>query len=151
MGSLKDQISEDIKTALKQKEETQLKALRLLYAEIKNLEIKKKPDPLKDNDIINLIKKQIKQYKEVIQELVQAGRSNKAEEELTKSEYLKKYLPPELTSEELAQMVNDSILNLKAEGLKDQGLVIKEVQKKAQGRADNVQIAQMTREKLQQL
>ena len=41
MLSLKDQISEDIKTALKQKEETQLQALRLLYAEIKNLEIKK--------------------------------------------------------------------------------------------------------------
>ena len=93
----------------------------------------------------------MKQYKEVVQELVQAGRSNKAEEELTKLEHLKKYLPPELTSEELVQMVNESIANTKAEGLKDQGLVIKEVQKKVQGRADNVQIAQMVREKLQQL
>ena len=92
--NLKDQISEDIKTALKQKEETQLQALRLLYAEIKNLEIKKKPDSLKDSDIIALIKRQVKQYKEVVQELVQAGRSNKAEEELTKLEHLKKYLPP---------------------------------------------------------
>ena len=149
--NLKDQISEDIKTALKQKEETQLQALRLLYAEIKNSEIKKKPDPLKDSDIIALIKRQVKQYKEVVQELVQAGRSKKAEEELTKLEHLKKYLPPELTSEELVQMVNESITNTKAEGLKDQGIVIKEVQKKVQGRADNVQIAQMVREKLQQL
>ena len=149
--NLKDQISEDIKTALKQKEETQLQALRLLYAEIKNLEIKKKPDSLTDSDIIALIKRQVKQYKEVIQELVQAGRSNEAEEELTKLEHLKKYLPPELTSEELVQIVNESILNTKAEGLKDQGLVIKEVQKKVQGRADNVQIAQIVREKLQQL
>ena len=56
-----------------------------------------------------------------------------------------------MTSEELVQMVNESIANTKAEGLKDQGLVIKEVQKKVQGRADNVQIAQMVREKLQQL
>lgn len=149
--SLKDKISEDIKTALKQKKETELKALRLLLSEIKNIEIKKKPNPLKEEDITAAIQKQVKQYKEVIQELVQAKRSKTAEEELTKLECIKQYLPPALSKTELTVIVNESILSTKAGGMEDQGLVIKEVQKRVKGRVDNVQIAQMVREMLQQV
>ena len=149
--SVKDKISEDIKTALKQKEENKLKALKLLLSEIKNFEIKKKPDTLKDEDIMALIQKQVKQYKEAIQELTQANRSKTAEEELIKLEYIKKYLPPALSKKELSVIVNESILSTKAMGLEDQGLVIKDVQKRVKGRADNVQIAQIVREMLQQV
>ena len=146
--SIQEQILKDVKEALKNREDLKLRALRLVQAELKNLEIQKKPTPIEDKDVVDLLRKQIKKYKELIQELVEAGRSAEAEEEITQSEYLKSYLPPEMSSEELKQIIKDSIESLKAKSLKDQGLVIKEVQKRVKGRADNVQIVQLVRQHL---
>ena len=149
--SVKNQILIDLKEALKTRDDIKLRALRLIQAEIKNLEIRKKPNALEEKDIIALIKKQLKQYKEIVEELVIAGRSQEAEEELSQAECLKKYLPPELSEEELNQIIKDSIFAAEAKGLDDQGLVIKEVQKKVEGRADNVLIVQLVRKHLQSL
>jgi len=151
MSDIKDQILEDIKEALRNRDEIKLRALRLIQAEIKNLEIQKRPDPIEKRDVIALINKQLKQYKETIKELVDAGRSQAAEEELAQVECLKEYLPPEINEEELVQIVKDVISSTEPKGLSDQGLVIKEVQKRVDGRADNVRIVQLIRKSLEQL
>ena len=129
---VKENIQSDLKTALKSGQKEKLEALRLLVSEIKNMEIQNNKEPLTDLKILSVINKQIKQYQETVQQLAEAERTADAEIELTKMAYLKAYLPPQLSSEELNIIVSEVILSLKAGGLSDQGPVIREVQKKAE-------------------
>ena len=148
---MKETIQSDLKEALKSGQKEKLEALRLLISAIKNLEIQNNKEPLTNSKILDVINKQIKQYQEEVQQLAEAGRTKDAEIELSKMAYLKAYLPPQLSSEELALIVSEVILSLKASGLSDQGLVIREVQQKVNGRADNVKVAQVVRKQLQRL
>ena len=149
--SLRETIQADIKEALKNKRVKKLEALRLLFSAIKNLEIKKKVAALEDKGVFSVVKRQIKQYEEAAGQFADAERPKDAEMELSKLEFLKKYLPPQLSQEELSIMVSEVIVSLKAKGLSDQGPVIKEVQKKTQGAADNVLVADLVRKQLQQI
>ena len=148
---MKETIQSDLKEALKNGQKEKLEALRLLISAIKNLEIQNNKEPLTNSKILDVINKQIKQYQEEVQQLAEAGRTKDAEIELSKMAYLKAYLPPQLSSEELALIVSEVILSLKASGLSDQGPVIREVQQKVNGRADNVKVAQVVRKQLQRL
>lgn len=148
---VKENIQSDLKQALKSGQKEKLEALRLLTAAIKNLEIQNNKEPLTDSKVLDIINKQIKQYKETITQLAEAGRTESAEIELNKMAFLKAYLPPQLSDEELKLVISEVILALKAKGLSDQGPVIRDVQKKVSGRADNVKVAQMVREQLQRL
>ncbi len=148
---MKETIQSDLKEALKSGQKEKLEALRLLLSAIKNLEIQNNKEPLVESKVLKVINTQIKQYQETVQQLAEAQRTKDAEIELTKIAYLKAYLPPQLSSEELSIIVSEVILSLKASGLSDQGPVIREVQKKVGGRADNVKVAQTVREQLQRL
>lgn len=149
--SLKEKVQEDIKLALKNKNQEDLEALRLLSASIKNEEIKKNKDLLSEMDLLSLLKKQIKMYEETAAQAVEASRKEVAEKELNKVEFLKKYLPPAISEEELLRIVKEIIKTKNPTSLKEQGLIIKEVQNKVKGGADNVLIAKLVREQLQQL
>lgn len=148
---MKETIQSDLKEALKSGQKEKVETLRLLISAIKNLEIQNKKDPLTDAKVLDAVNKQIKQYQEIVQQLAEAERTKDAEIELTKMAYLKAYLPPQLNSEKLRLIVSEVILALKASSLSDQGPVIREVQKKVNGRADNVKVAQAVREQLQRL
>ncbi len=148
---MKETIQSDLKTALKSGQKEKLEALRLLASEIQNLEIQNNKKPLTDAQVLNVVGKQIKQYQETVQQLAEAKRTQDAEVELTKIAYLKAYLPPQLSFEELNIIISEVILSFKAGGLSDQGPVIREVQKRAGGRADNVKVAQAVREQLRRL
>jgi len=100
---------------------------------------------------LDITNKQIKQSQETILQLAEAGRTESAEIESAKVLYLKAYLPPQLNDEELNVIISEVILSLKASGLSEQGPVIREVQKKVSGKADNVKVAQLVREQLQKL
>ena len=149
--SLKEKVQSDIKDALKKNQTPKLEALRLFFSAIKNAEIEKRPKPLEESDLFALLRKQIKIYTEIIEQYADAGQSEKAEVELMKLKFLQEYLPPAPSEKELLRMVDDVILSIKARGPEDQGLVIKEVRKKAGGSADNVQIVRIVRERLQQI
>ena len=148
---IKETIQSDVKQALKSGQKEKVEALRLLVSAIKNWEIQNNKEPVTESKVLDIVNKQIKQYNEAIQQLAEAGRTESAEIELNKVAYLKAYLPPQLNDEELKLVVSEVILALKAKGLSDQGPVIKDVQKKVSGRADNVKVAQMVREQLQRL
>ena len=148
---VKETIQSDMKQALKSGQKEKVEALRLLVSAIKNWEIQNNEEPLTESKVLDIVNKQIKQYSEAIQQLAEAGRTESAEIELNKMTYLKAYLPPQLNDEELKIVVSEVILALKAKGLSDQGPVIRDVQKKVSGRADNVKVAQMVREQLQRL
>ena len=148
---MKETIQSDLKEALKSGQQDRVEALRLLISAIKNVEIQNNKEPLTKSKVLDITNKQIKQYQETIQELAEAGRTESAEVELAKMAYLKAYLPPQLSDEELNIIVSEVILSLKGSGLSDQGPVIREVQKRVSGRADNVKVAQLVREQLQRL
>ena len=152
--SIADQIQAFFKEALKSKDSLKLEAVRLLISEIKNLEIQKKgkkDSVVKDLDVVKVIQKQLKQYKETVQQFVDSGRAGEAEEDLSKMEILKSFLPQSVTDEQLSIIVSEAIVQLKAKGIKDQGIVIREVQSKTMGAVDGVKIVDVVRKQLSQL
>ena len=148
--SLKNKIQADIKEALKEGQKEKLEALRLFQSKIKNAEIEKKTDKLETAALNALLKTHLKQYDEAVRDYVQAGKSEQAEKELLKMEYLKAYLPPPIDDKELSSIISEIIVSKKPKGLEDQGLIIKEVQQQTQGRADNVKIVHLVRQQLKQ-
>lgn len=149
--NLKEKVQKDIKQSLKDKKILELETLRLFFSSMKNLEIEKRTKDLENKDLLDLLKKQIKIYQESSAQLVDAGRREEAEIEITKLEFLKEYLPKELSKERLSILISQVILEKKAKSLKDLGAIIHEVQKKVEGRVDNVLIVQMIKEQLQQI
>ena len=149
--SLSAQIQSDMKEALKNKQPERLEALRLLVSAVNNLKIQRQGKPLEDADFVRLIQKQVKVYQDIVQQYVSAGRKDEGEKEIIKMEWIKEYLPPPMTKEQLAKLVSEVIVAIKAKGIEDQGLVIKEVRKKTGGSVDNVQMVHIVREHLQQL
>ena len=133
---------------MKNKEASTLQALKLVYADCKNKEIELKAI-LDDAQIISLLKKQVKQYEESIEQYEKAGRLDGAQEQKQRLELIKSYLPKALSKEELKSLVDKTIEDLKATSMKEMGSVIKAVQSRAAGSADNRLLAELVRERLQ--
>jgi uncharacterized protein YqeY len=143
--SLKVQIQKDIRSALKAKEGVRLSTLRFLNAQIQNAEIEKGRQELTDEEIIKLINSQIKKLKESLA-LFEKGKRNdlikKTREEI---KILKKFLPQQLSDEELAKEIQKIIDENPDFG--HPGALIGLAIKKLAGRADNQRIAQIIKEK----
>ena len=149
-SSLRDRILADMKTAMKNKETSTLQALKLVYADCKNKEIELKAT-LDDVQMISLLKKQVKQYEESIEQYEKGGRLDGAREQKQRLELIKSYLPKALSKEELKSLVDKTIEDLKATSIKEMGSVIKAVQSRTAGSADNRLLAELVRERLQVL
>ena len=146
--SLKDRILADIKSAMKNKQTSQLQALKLVYAECKNKEIETQAD-LDNAQMVSILKKQVKQYKESIGQYEQSGRLDGIEEQKNRLELIQSYLPKTLSEEELKCLINETITSLKATSIKEMGSVIKAVQSRAAGSTDNRLLVELVRERLQ--
>lgn len=147
-SSLRDRILADMKSAMKNKETSHLQALKLVYADCKNKEIELKA-ALDDAQVMSLLKKQVKQYEESIEQYEKGGRLEGAQEQRKRMELIKSYLPKALSKEELQGLVDKTITDLKATSVKEIGSVIKAVQSRAAGSADNRLLAELVRERLQ--
>lgn len=147
-ASLKDQIMADMKSAMKNKDQSRLQALKLVYADCKNQEIELQKD-LTDVQVISVLKKQIKHYEESIAQFKQAGRSEDAKDQEQRKDVIHAYLPEPLSTEELKKIVDEMIVELKADSMKQMGGVIKAVQSKTAGRVDNKSLVELVKERLQ--
>ncbi len=146
---LKERLNEDMKKALKAKETLRLSTIRLLLAAIKNLEIAKGKDKeLKESDIMGALKLEAKRRKESIEAYKKGKREELVEKETRELEIIKEYLPPELSPEELKELIEETIEEVGARDLKDMGRVMGAVMGKVRGRADGQVVNQMVREKL---
>ena len=148
VSSLRDRIVADMKSAMKNKETFALQALKLVYADCKNKEIELKTT-LDNAQMISILKKQVKQYEESIEQYEKGGRPEGAHEQKERMELIKSYLPKALSKEELKSLVDKTIEDLKATSMKEMGSVIKAVQSRAAGSADNRLLAELVRERLQ--
>ncbi len=133
--SLKEQISQDTKAAMKARDKQRLGTLRLLGAAIKQREVDDRVE-LSDDDITAIITKMIKQRKDSAEQYQQAGRTELAEQENYEISVLQAYLPEPLSEAELDAVIQATINETGASSMADMGVVMNALRPKIAGRAD---------------
>ena len=133
--SLKDQLSEQQKIAMRAKNKARLSTLRMLLAEINLKEIDSR-ETLNDDDVITIVTKMVKQRKDAATQYEQAGRQELADGELQEIVVLQEFLPQPLSADELETLLNDAIAASGATGMQDMGKVMAVLKPQIQGRAD---------------
>lgn len=147
--TLFDQISEDIKAAMKARDKVRLETLRNIKKVF--LEAKTAPganDTLEDADALKILQKLAKQGRETAQTYIDNNRQDLADEELAQAKVIEEYLPKPLTEEEIEKEVKDIIAQTGAQGMKDMGKVMGMASKKMAGRADGRAISTIVRKLL---
>jgi len=139
---LKDLLNNDLKKYMKEKNTLALNAVRSIISEVKNREVEKGAE-LTEEEIVQLIKKQIKMREDSIEQFEKADRIDLAEKERKEVEILQEYLPEQLSDEELKKIIEESISEVNATSKKDFGKVMKLVIQKVQGRADGKKISEI--------
>jgi uncharacterized protein YqeY len=134
--SLKGKILDDVKTAMKAGEKDRLKALRLITAAIKQVEVDERIELDDDVAILGILNKMVKQRRDSITQFEQGQRIDLADIERAEIEILADYLPEQLSDEALDAIVDDAIANSGAESIRDMGKVMGIVKAKAAGRAN---------------
>ena len=132
---LKAKILDDVKLAMKAREQVRLNALRLLTAAIKQREVDERIE-LDDSAVLGLIEKLIKQRKEAASQFDAGGRPESAEAERFEIKILSEYLPVQMSESEAAQVVADVVKEVGAAGLQDMGKVMAVLKPRLAGKAD---------------
>ena len=140
---LQERIDNDLKKAMKDKDRLKLSALRMLKAGIESLAIERKRGELKDEDILKLVRTQIRKHTDSIEQFTKGGRAELAEKEKAEMKMLAPYMPEELSEEDLKTMVTEAISEAQAASKADMGKVMKLVMAKVKGRADGKKVSQM--------
>lgn len=137
------QINEDIKNAMKAKDQPLVDVLRQLKNALTNaaLSTGNASNELSDEAVINVIRKQIKQREDSIEQFSKGGRDELVQKETNEITMLKKYLPQEMTAEEIDAVVKQAIADTGAVTKKDMGKAIKRAVELAEGRVDNKTIS----------
>lgn len=138
--SLESQINEDLKIAMKEKNQLTLDVIRQLKSQIKYSQIEKKLETLTDEDVFTVLKKMIKQRNDSIQQYSDAKRNDLAEKEELENAILMKYLPAQMSQEELKSIVEAVIKENGFSEKKQMGQAIKLTLAKTAGRADGKEI-----------
>lgn len=142
---LEAQIQKDYVQAMKDKDALRSSTLSFLRAQLKNVLIEKKAEKLDDPDVTVVIKKQIKQRQDSIEQYQKGGRQDLADKETRELEILKSYLPQEMSAEEIKKLVAETMNEVNAASMKDMGSVMKALMPKLAGRADNKTVSELVR------
>ena len=137
--SLKDQLEEGLKAAMKSGDRVAVSAIRLSLSEIKNAAIDKRR-PLEDNEIVNILRSGVKKRQESIEMFAKGGRKELVEKETAEIKVIERFLPAGLPAAELEALVDAAIAESGAASMKDIGKVMKAVLPKVAGRADGAEI-----------
>jgi uncharacterized protein YqeY len=147
--SLKDQITEDMKTAMRAKEVARLGAIRLLLAAIKQREVDERI-VVDDAGVIATVEKMIKQRKDSIAQFEKAGRDDLVAIEASEMAILQAYLPAQLSDEEVAAAVAAAVSSTGAAGPQDMGKVIGVLKPQLAGKADMGKVSALVKAALAQ-
>jgi len=145
--SLKQQISEDMKTAMRAKDTARLGAIRLLLAAMKQREVDERIE-LTDADVIAIIEKMIKQRRDSISQFEAAGRQELADAEKFEITVLQSYMPRPMSEAEVAAAVAEAIASSGAKSPQEMGKVIALLKPKLAGRADMGRVSALVKAKL---
>jgi len=164
--SLKEDLTKDLKTFLKEGKELEVSTLRQLLSSILNKEkekrfslFKKNPDIsaeeadkqslLSDEEIADVINSEAKKRREAAEGFEKGGRTESAEKEKKELEILKKYMPEQLSEEEVKSLVLEAVSKIGAKDIKDMGKVMAELMPKTKGKADGSLVGRLVKESLQ--
>lgn len=148
--SLKDQIVEDMKTAMKAGDKDRLKVVRLILAAIKQIEVDTRQE-LDNTAILAVLGKMVKQRHDSIEQFDKGERKDLSAIEQAEIVVIEGYLPEQLSADEIATMVNDVIAATNAESIRDMGKVMGQIKAKAAGRADIGAVSATVKERLNAL
>ena len=137
--SLRIQIKDDIKAAMKAKDVQKREALRLLDSAMKQIEVDERKE-LTDEDVMAIIAKQIKQRNDAAAQYKEAGRDDLLQKELSEIAVFEAYLPAQLSDDELAEALKAIIAEVGAESMKDMGKVMGAAKSKIGSQADGKRI-----------
>ena len=146
--SLKMQIMDELKEAMKSKDQVKLSTLRLLNSQIKNKEIDLRPNPISEEDIVAVIKKSVKQRQDSIEQYQNANRQDLADVEIAELKILETYLPKMMSEDQVNVLVLEAIKETGATEAKDMGKVMKAVMAKTNGQADNKVVSELVKKNL---
>ena len=148
--SLFNQINEDIKTSMKNKDAFKLSVIRMVKGAMQLEVINKKRD-LNDDEVIAIIAKQIKMRKDSIEEFKKASRDDLVEKTQKEVDILVTYMPEQLSEEEINKIIEEVFEVVKPTSAKDMGMIMKEISPKVKGKADMGLVNKLIKEKLNNL
>jgi uncharacterized protein YqeY len=160
--SLKEKIDQDFKSAFKAKDESQLSTLRLLLAAIKNKEVEKRTrlskseavekleemSQLSDEEIIGVVSSEIKRRRDASEQYRKGARPELAAKEEKELKTLSIYMPEQMSEEEVAKIVKETIKEIGASSLKDTGKLMGALMPKVKGKADGNMVSKIVKEQL---
>ena len=145
--TIKEQLNNDIKDAMRAKEKELLSTLRLITAAVKQIEVDERIE-VDEERMLAILDKMTKQRKESIVQYEKANRDDLVAQEQFELNIIAKYMPEPLTAAEIEQLVADAIANTGAEKMADMGKVMGQLKSKLQGRADMTQVSALIKAKL---
>ncbi|MCR3955405.1 MAG: GatB/YqeY domain-containing protein [Gudongella sp.] len=145
--SLKDKLMEDLKSSMKNKETIRKNTVTMVRAAVKQREVDERTE-LTDEDILEIISKQLKEKKMAIEEFKKGSRQDLVDTTESEMEILLEYLPEQLNEEEVERIVKETIEEIGATSIKDIGLVMKSTMPKVKGRADGNMVNKAVRKLL---
>lgn len=149
MATLKEQIQIDLTAAMKARDETRSRALRMALTSIRNEEVSgTAAHDITDDEVIKILGRETKRRREAAAAFGEAGRTEQAAAERAEEEVLAAYLPAQLGDDELAAMVAEAVAESGATGPRDMGQVMKLLTPRVAGRAEGGRVAAMVRSQL---
>ncbi|WP_248926665.1 GatB/YqeY domain-containing protein [Paenibacillus hamazuiensis] len=145
--SLSERLNEDMKQAMKSQDKFKLSVIRMVRAAIKNIEIDQRKT-LDDNEVLDVLNREIKQRRDSLQEFEKAGRADLAENLQAELAILSEYMPQQLTDEEVKAIVEQTIQEVGASSKADMGKVMGALMPKVKGRADGKLVNQLVQQSL---
>ena len=149
--SLEEKIGQDYVLAMKARDSFTSSVMSFLRAQIKNIKVDRRLESVSDEDVITVIKKQVKQRQDSISQFKAGNRLDLAEKEEKELVLLKNYLPAEVSTEELKKIVEEVVLASNATSIKDMGRVMKDVLGRLAGQADNQTVGALVKERLSKI
>jgi uncharacterized protein YqeY len=145
--TLKAQITEDMKTAMRAKDSTRLGTIRLLQAAIKQREVDERIE-LTDADVVSVIEKMLKQRRDSIAAYESANRTDLADIEKAEVQVLQTYMPKQLTDDEVAALLEQVVAETEAVDMKDMGKVMAAIKPLIAGKADMGKLSGLIKSRL---
>jgi len=146
--SLREKMMADLKEAMKAREQGKMDAIRFLQSAVKYREVELRPNAITDQDVLGVIKKSAKQRRESIEQFEKAGRADLADKEKSELAIIEAYLPKAMDRAQVEALVKEVIQALGANSVKQMGAVIKEVQARSGGSADNKMVSELVKASL---
>ncbi|MEK7758752.1 MAG: GatB/YqeY domain-containing protein [Pseudomonadota bacterium] len=145
--SLRDQINQDMKAAMRRRDEARLSAIRMLWAAIQRREVDERIT-LDDTQVLSVVEKTVRQSRDAVEQFLKGNRPDLADKENRDIAFWEVYLPAQASDDEVAKLVREAIATTGAASIKDMGKVVGVLKPQLQGRADMGKVSALVKAQL---